>query len=116
VVEEVKEELKMKEDNNNDMQKKKKKKKMKNEFVVYEENDNLAYDDEGIKNKTKKPSKRKISDRSEKYSKKKMSENDFDDANFDQILKTVEKDFYINPKSQENEILKKVLERSKKDK
>jgi len=115
-VEEVKEELKMKEDNNNDMQKKKKKKKMKNDYVGHDENDNLAYDDEGIKNKAKKPSKRKISDRSEKYSKKKMSENDFEDANFDQILKTVEKNFYINPQSQENEILKKVLERSKKDK
>jgi len=108
--EEAKEESKMKE-NNNDFQNKKKKGKMKSEYVNYEENEYLAYDDESFKNKIKKNAvKRKQV--VEKPTKKQLSEHDFEEANVGPFQKIVEKDLYLNP---EDEILRKVLERSRKD-
>jgi len=111
VTEEAKEESKMKE-NSNDFQNKKKKGKMKSEYVNYEENEYLEYDDESFRNKIKKNAvKRKQV--VEKSAKKNMPDHDFEEANVGQ--KTVEKDLYLYPKNQEDEILRKVLEKSRKD-
>jgi hypothetical protein len=75
IIEEIKEEPK-------DKKKKKGKKKDNN---LYEENDNLGLSNNEVK-KSSNIKKRKISDRSEKYSKKKLSHNDLEEYDFNEVL------------------------------